>query len=221
MDVRLRSSAAHVRVNDVEAAALSDADDHHLRRVLRLRDGAAVTVTNGAGTWCGYRFTASGLERDGDPAYVPEPAPVTLAVALPKGDRAEWLVQKCTEIGVDRIVLMVAEHSVVRWREERADRQLERLRRVADEAARQSRRVWWPTVTGPLDASGVVGTMPVAELGGRPLAASDATLAVGPEGGWSPNERALAHDPVSLGGTVLRVETAAIVAAARMVASRA
>ena len=63
-------------------------------------------------------------------------------MAIPKGDRLEWLVQKVTELGVDRLALLHAERSVVRWKPDRVQSQLVRLRRIADEACRQSRRVW-------------------------------------------------------------------------------
>src|SRR5262249_4480464 len=130
--------------------------------------------------------------------------------------RLDWLVQKVTEVGVTRLVLLAAERSVVRWDDERAPRQLDRLRRIAAEAAMQSRRVWLPALCGPTPATDVLTTCAVAEPGGRALSASDRAMAIGPEGGWSPAELAMAADRVSLGEHVLRVETAAIVAATLM-----
>ena len=154
MDEALRRAAAHVLVADVAAPVLDDGAEHHLRRVLRLRDGDAVTVTDGAGAWRPCRLTADGLDRRRRrPRRSIAPRPVTVAVAPPKGDRLEWLVQKCTEVGVARIVLLDAERSVVRWDAERAGKQLERLRRIAAEAAMQSRRVWLPDVAGPVPAT--------------------------------------------------------------------
>ena len=94
--------------------------------------------------------------------------PLTVAVTPPKGDRLEWLVAKCTEVGVDRIVLLEAERSVVRWRGDRADKQLERLRRIAVEASMQSRRVWLPVLEGPVPALTFLPDVTVAEPGGRP-----------------------------------------------------
>lgn len=217
----LRRSVAHVRVADVAAPAPDDAAVHHLARVLRVRDGEAVTVTDGRGSWRLCRWRSDRLEADGEVALVAAPArSITVAAALPKGDRAEWLVQKCTEIGVDRIVLLTAERSVVRWTAERAARHRQRLDRVAAEAAQQSRRVWWPQLVGPVAAASVLGDTPAAEPGGRPLTAGDTAIAIGPEGGWSPGELAVAADTVALGPHVLRVETAAVVAAALLVAGR-
>ena len=221
MDDALRHAAAHVLVADVAEPVADDATVHHLRRVLRLRDGEEVTVTDGAGRWRECRWVGATLEPADAVVAEDAPAvPLTVFVAMPKGDRAEWLVEKCTEIGVDRIVAVTAERSVVRWSGERADRHLERLRRIAREAALQSRRVRLPEVVGPWPAADVLAEAVVAEPGGRPIAATDSSVAIGPEGGWSPSELALAGDRVSLGSTVLRVETAAVVAAALMVANR-
>ncbi len=79
--------------------------------------------------------------------------PCTIAVAIPKHDRPEWLVQKPTELGVDRIVFLHAERSVVRWDGDRAERHLARLAAVAVEALMQSRRVWLPEIVGPVPGS--------------------------------------------------------------------
>lgn len=216
----LRDADALV-LGDPEAPSVDAAADHHLRRVLRLRDGATVAVTDGAGAWRPCRLAAGDVEPDGDVQHDRRPdEPITIAVAVPKGERAEWMVQKCTEIGVDRLVLLHAERSVVRWDDDRAARHVERLRRVAAVAAMQSRRVWLPELSGPQSAAAVLPTAVVAEPGGRSLAASDTSVAIGPEGGWSPDELATATDTVSLGPNILRVETAAVVATALLVAVR-
>jgi len=133
-----------------------------------------------------------------------------VAVAIPKGDRLDWLVQKVTELGADRILLLHADNSVVRWKPERASKQLSRLQRIADEACRQSRRVRLLEVEGPVDARTVLPSYVVAEPGGRSLTASDNLVAVGPEGGWSAAEVEMARDRVNLGPNILRTETAAV-----------
>ena len=74
-----------------------------------------------------------------------EPA-LTVAFAPIKGERPEWVVQKLTELGIDRIVPLRSERSVVRWTAQRGQAAVERLRRVAREAAAQCRRVWLPEV---------------------------------------------------------------------------
>jgi 16S rRNA (uracil1498-N3)-methyltransferase len=221
MNEGLRRAAAHVLVADLDDPALDEATLHHVRRVLRVRDGERITLTDGAGAWRCGAFVGGRVEAAGDvhlePAVDP---PLTLAVAAPKGERAEWLVQKCTEAGVDRIVWLTTERSVVRWDGERAERHLARLRRIASESALQSRRVWLPSIEGPVAAADVLPTAVVAEPGGRPMAARDTTVAVGPEGGWTEAELKLARDCVSLGPNVLRVETAAVAAVTLMVDRR-
>lgn len=221
MDDVLRRSVAHVLVTDLEAPEPGDAAIHHVGRVLRVRDGEVVTVTDGRGGWRPCVLAGARLTPDGEVHRTPPVAdPVTIAVAVPKGDRADWLVQKCTEVGVDRIVLLQADHSVVRRSGERAARHLERLQRLVVEASMQSRRVRLPELVGPLPARQVLTDIAIAEPGGRPLRSSDRLLAIGPEGGWSASEVSIATGSVSLGSTVLRVETAAVVAAALMVAHR-
>lgn len=210
----LRAAAAHVVVDDVAHPALDDATSHHLFRVLRVRDGDVVTVTDGHGNWRVCRAARGGVESDGEASRAAERTTTsTVAFAIPKADRPEWIVQKLTEIGVARIVLLHTERSVVRWERERADRHLDKLRRVAIDALEQSRGVWLPVVEGPLAATDVLADMAVAEPGGRRLTRDDDAVAIGPEGGWAPSELALAGDRVALGATVLRVETAALVAA--------
>jgi 16S rRNA (uracil1498-N3)-methyltransferase len=218
MDEALRRSAAHVLVADVATPVLDEHAAHHLLRALRLREGAPITVTDGHGRWRRCRLAAQALEVDGDTETSAPPRETTVAVAPPKGDRLDWLVQKVTEIGVARVVLVEAERSVVRWDADRAIRHVERLRRVATEAAMQSRRVWLPDVCGPVAAAEILPTSVIGEPGGRAVSARDTTIAIGPEGGWSPDELEIGGDRVSLGPNVLRVETAAVVAVTLMVA---
>ena len=223
MNPTLRHASAHVFVESLAAPQLDPADAHHLTRVLRLRTGSPVTASDGAGGWVPCVLSAGGgLEATGAIVEVPAPATsLTIASAVPKGDRPELIVQKLTEIGVDRIVFVATARTVVRWDEHRGERQLERLRRVAREAAMQSRRTRLPLVDGVVALADVLGGsgVVVAEPGGRPLDPGDHTVVVGPEGGFDPVELGDDVDRVDLGETVLRVETAAIVAATLLVAS--
>ena len=135
---------AHAFVAELAAPVLDAGDRHHLERVLRLRPGDCVSVSDGHGGWRLCRFGPV-LEPAGEVARDPGPSPtVTVAFALTKGERPEWAVQKLTEVGVDRIVPMAAARSVVRWGPDRAAANVERLRRVAREAAMQCRRTWLP-----------------------------------------------------------------------------
>ena len=213
-------TAPHVIVPDVDHPVLSEADRHHLGRVRRLRDGDPLTVTDGAGRWRWCEF-GEALSTSSEVVVDPAPEPrLTVGFALVKGEKPELVVQKLTEIGIDDIIPFVAERSVVKWDESKAERNHERLIAVAREASMQSRRTWLPTVHPvrtyvELIASGTVR----ADLGGVPIDASCTSVLIGPEGGWSDAERA-ALPSIELAENVLRAETAAIVAAARMVALR-
>lgn len=214
MNPALRNSAAHVFVESLDAPELSPDDTHHLFRVLRVRDGEVVTASDGAGGWMAMRAAGGVLVIDGPIVREPAPAPCTIASAIPKGDRAEWMVQKLTEIGVAEIVLLHCARSVVRWEGERGAKQLARLQRVAREAAVQSRRVWLPVVRGPVpfaEAAALPGAVLAEPDGERGVPGT--TVIIGPEGGFAPEELAVPLPRRRFVDTVLRVETAAIVAA--------
>jgi 16S rRNA (uracil1498-N3)-methyltransferase len=216
----LRHSAAHVFVHSLAAPELTDDDAHHLFRVLRLREGEQVSVSDGRGGWRLTTVVGKALAVAGDIAQLPAPPAVTIAVAIPKGDRLEWMVQKLTEIGVAEITFLHCERSAVRWAPDRAVRQLERVARVAREASSQSRRVWLPTLTGPVPFSEVAARPDavVADPDGVPYErrTGPCTVIIGPEGGLTALELAAASRTQRWGDHVLRVETAAIVAAASL-----
>lgn len=211
-------AAAHVFVSDLEHPELADVDCHHLERVLRLRPGETVTASDGEGGSRDCTFAAGGvLEPVGVVERAPErPLSIGIGFALVKGDRPEWIVQKLTECGVDRILPFVAARSIVRWDPARADRNLARLRRVATEAAMQSRRRWLPVVAPLATFDEIVGEagsgVARADFGGLPPDLEMSTVLVGPEGGWSAQERGALPPTITLGPTVLRAETAAMAA---------
>lgn len=227
MNPALRSSAAHVFVESLDAPTLADDDQHHLFRVLRLRDGEVVSVSDGHGSWRPCTVSGESLVESGPIESTGASASVcVIAAAIPKGDRCEWMVQKLTEIGVHRIVLLHCERSVVRWDGDRARKQVARLQRIVREAAMQSRRVVLPEVVGPLSFGDVLApNVVIAEPGGSAWSppSGDVTVLIGPEGGFSPTELEQAAVAggrlVSLGDHVLRVETAALVAAVRALAT--
>ena len=153
-----------------------------------------------------------------------EPA-LTVAFAPVKGERPEWVVQKLTELGIDRIVPLLSERSVVRWSGARGKSTVERLRRVAREAAAQCRRVWLPDVGDTvrfvdLHQLGRAGEVVLAQLSGDRPNASQRVVAVGPEGGWSTTELASGLPTVGFGLSVLRAETAAVTAGALLASLR-
>lgn len=224
-----RAAAGHVVVDDLAAPALDPADEHHLVRVRRLRDGDTVTVTDGAGAWRVTRLVLAGgrgrtgsaiLEPVGAVAHETRGSAVGVAVAITKGDGPEQVVTQLTELGVARVTLLAARRSVAVWDAATAARHRDRLARTAREALGQCRGTWLPVIDGPLALEDLARregpALALAEPGGRPLGDADpglTTVAVGPEGGWTPEERALGLTEVALPGEVLRATTAAAVAA--------
>lgn len=230
-----RSASAQVLVSDLQSPELAADDLHHLQRVLRLRKGDEVCATNGQGGWqsCSFLGTQQ-LEVLGEQHQEPPPKYlVTVGFAVVKGERPELIVQKLTELGVDRIWPFMAQRSVVRWDDEKTAKQLERLRRVVRESCAQSRRLWMPEVGYAADpaelsvAPGLAGFDQVhrngavlANMGGRPVQQEDRIVLIGPEGGWDPSESEGATC-IGLGEHVLRAETAAITAGVLLTALRA
>jgi 16S rRNA (uracil1498-N3)-methyltransferase len=230
------AAAAQVFVDDPARAVLSDEDAHHLGRVLRLRPGEEVIAADGRGRWARVTWQggaelapvadASGIGGDGAAQSEPAASPALTVVFAPvKGERPEWVVQKLTELGIDRIVPLVSERSVVRWSGARGKATVERLRRVAREAAAQSRRVWLPEIAevvrfAELGALGAPGEVVLAQLSGDRPSVRHHVVAVGPEGGWSMDELGSGLPTVGFGLSVLRAETAAVTAGALMVSLR-
>jgi len=224
--------AAWVFVGDLDELRLGIGDAHHLSRVLRLRAGEEVGASDGAGRWrpCVVAGAGGGevrLEATG-PVVVdeaPQP-PVTVGFSLVKGDRPELVVQKLTELGVDRILPLAAARSVVRWDADRAARGVGRLRQVAREAAMQARRSRLPEIAPVTAVAGaaadLVGRGGLCQQGGdQPPSLRRPALLVGPEGGWDTDEVACGLPAVGLGPTTLRAETAAIAAGVLLCGLRA
>jgi 16S rRNA (uracil1498-N3)-methyltransferase len=242
--ITVRAAAtAQIFVDDPAHPALGEEDAHHLGRVLRLRAGEEVVVSDGRGhwartTWCGGAAgegAAGALEAlhggtgpggDGSVQCESRDMPLlTVAFAPVKGERPEWVVQKLTELGIDRIVPLRSERSVVRWSGARGRAMVERLRRVAREAAGQSRRVWLPEVADTVGFDELVtlgepGEVVLAQLSGERPTAAQHVVAVGPEGGWSTTELAGGLPTVGFGLSVLRAETAAVTAGALLASLR-
>ena len=209
--------------------------EQRLRRVLRLGDGAELRVSDGRGHFALARLEPEGL-RLSTPTTRPAPLPVRLCLGCGwiEGERMDWLVEKATELGADRIVPLELEHAVVRLDGARAERRRERLQAVADAAFEQSGRSHRCRVATSSALATLLraspgnrvlfadeaGGAPVAEaLEGVDLAASDREAAellllVGSEGGWEAGERAqllaAGARPVGLGPAILRAETAAL-----------
>jgi 16S rRNA (uracil1498-N3)-methyltransferase len=229
-----------VRPEAVDASRIrfDAAEAHHLRRVLRLRPGAVVEATDGTGRLYAVRVEA--LEAEGGWGTIearaePEcesPCAITLAQAILKGDRMSWLVQKATELGAARIVPMETARVVARPAGGAAARQA-RWERIAREAVKQCGRVVVPVIEPPRALRDVAREIPdhdaawvCWEGGGQALArtAEEAgaparlLLLIGPEGGFTAEEVALAEAAgarlVSLGPRILRAESAGLAAVA-------
>lgn len=214
-----------VHVESCDLPEIAEADRHHLGSVVRLRPGASVVVADGAGA-CAQGVWNGGVVELGSEVTRIESRTHTCCVgfALAKGDRPELVVQKLTELGVDRIVPLMSARTVVRWDSAKAAKQQQRLARIAVQACAQSRRLWFPEVVQVTSVEHFAsenheqfGRPAVAQFGGASLRAATTqcrSVAVGPEGGWTEEELELFDRRVTLGETVLRSETAAIVAGA-------
>jgi 16S rRNA (uracil1498-N3)-methyltransferase len=217
---------------------LAGAEGRHATTVRRLSPGERVDLTDGSGTAAECLVAAA---RPGQLELTvlarrswPAPAPrVAVVQAIPKGDRGELAVETMTEVGVDVVVPWAAERCVAVWRGERAARGAAKWRSAAMQAAKQSRRYWFPEVTDLAATAAVADRVrdaslalvldpeaadPLMTLASAAGPAGDIVLVVGPEGGISPAE----HDVLAqagakgarLGPTVLRASSAGAVAAA-------
>lgn len=204
-----------VYVDDLDDPVIAADDLHHVRRSLRLTAGDRLCLADGAGSWRTASLAVDGVGELGPVhAELTAPPALTVGLAIPKGPRLEVAVTKLTELGVDEVLLLAAERSVVRWPQREVGRRLDRLRRVVREAGMQSRRARLPRVDGVFSVAEVVaargGEVALAEPGGTPPDLTRPVVLVGPEGGWTPAELASCTSRVGLGQTVLRVETAAM-----------
>ena len=215
-----------------DAVLLGEEDTHHLATVLRARPGLEVSVADGSGTvWHGvFDGVTDGAARvrveRAEQIPVEHPR-ITVVHALPKQRKLDEVVQRLTELGVDRIVPVHSARSQVELDDRKAAKAVARWRAVALAAAKQSQRARLPVIaevgqwTGAFP-SAAVGVVPWEEstVGLRDALAAlppadELLVGIGPEGGITPEEVAVTGLPhASLGRTVLRTETAAVVAVA-------
>ncbi len=211
---------------------LGPEQSHYVTHVLRLSVGQALTVFDAAGLEARAHVTVvthTGvcLELEASSARPPPAVCLSMGLAIPKGERSDWAVEKLTELGVARIAWLHCERSVVRT--EAAGQRHERWARVATAAAQQSRRVGLPELVGPMSLKEFLTFTAdhrlLGDAAGEPLLPwvvehrpRSLLLAIGPEGGFTAAELqdAEARDVarVSLNLNILRVETAAVTAAA-------
>lgn len=226
---------------EAASVTLDPAESHHAAAVLRVRGGETVSLLDGAGrVGCGAVEIASKKEAVihlAETRRTPRPiGHLALAVAVPKGQTMDWIIEKAVELGVDAIFPLLTERTIVRLNaEERAERQ-RKWQRIAQEACKQCGQPWLPEIHMPQSLAdalpGLLSPQPelplIASLepGSLPLAShlkaslsnikisTKALILIGPEGDFTPQEYAAARSagfqPASLGPLVLRVETAAL-----------
>lgn len=200
-------------VESPERPELDKSSEHHLRKVLRARDDEEIVVTNGRGSWSLCRVKDAGLERVSDVHVDPATPLTTLYVTPLKGDRGEWAVAKATEVGVSRIVPLLSQHMVVKFKGDAREKVLARWRRIGQEVAGQCRRTYDVVIDEPVRVADVPLEVGVAHFAGSGDWGGLRAVAIGPEGGWADDEWDGSRHFVSLGPTVLRAETAGVVAA--------
>jgi len=223
---------------DGEQAVLEGSEGHHLVHVMRAKAGTEVTLFDGSGTEYAARVTR--IDRSRVELAIRRRTEinrelatrVTLAVALPKGDRQRWLVEKAVELGVARLVPLKTERGVA----QPAQQALLRLQRTVIEAAKQCGRNRLLEIGQPCQfvefaaRAAATAARIVAHPGGRPIGELLATdprndaaemeyrFAIGPEGGFTREEIAIASrqgwQTADLGPRTLRIETAAVALAA-------
>lgn len=214
------------------AVTLTSDEARHLREVLRLKPGDEVYVFDGAGKE--FRAIVSQARRESaelelhdeiHSARPESPLHLTLAVALLKGEKFDLVVQKGTELGVNRFIPLTTRYADIRLRDAAdAAKRVARWQRIALEAAKQCGRAVVPGIEDPLSFADVIrknSCVLFSERDGQPLNTdskpTNLIALVGSEGGWSDEEldqaRAANVPIVTLGGRVLRAETAAITVA--------
>lgn len=218
-----------------EQAFITGQDAWHLFKVLRLRTGDAVTLCDGNGTEAEGELVQADerqaevkiLSRQKSPA---EPTvKIKLYQALPKGDKLEFIVQKAVELGVGEIIPVLSHRCVSRPDPKAMEKKRERCQRVAEEAAKQSGRGLIPQIGALTDLKEAIKQLSLLDCGilfyenaalplKQALSASprEIGILIGPEGGFEPEEVALAEQAglsvLSLGKRILRCETAPLCA---------
>lgn len=224
-------------VPDCDSITLTGDDAHHISRVLRMKSGEHLTICDGMGTdyLCVLSETESGKAhcqiQDRAPSRGEPSTHVTLFMALPKGDKMDFIVQKAVELGVHTIVPYLALRCVSRPDGKALAKKIERWRKIAREAAQQCGRGRVPAVLECVDFCSAAECCAKTEM---PLffyemeqqtsvrtalgthAFASAGIMIGPEGGFEEEEAQMARQcglrSVSLGPRILRCETAPLAA---------
>jgi 16S rRNA (uracil1498-N3)-methyltransferase len=235
--MRLTRSHVDAPLQVGDEITLPDDVAAHLLRVLRLQEGDACVLFNGDGHDYDARITAIG-KREARARVLSarrvdneSPLRITLLQGIARGEKMDWILQKATELGVARFLPVSSDRSEVKLDAQRADKRLAHWRGIVVSACEQSGRAVVPDVVAPqaLAQSAASRTgrgfildpfadASLASLQGTTL--HDCTIAIGPEGGWSPRDRehllAAGFEGLRLGPRVLRTETAGIAAIAAL-----
>lgn len=218
---------AHKQGNKI---LLEDGDIHHLLHVMRAKVGEEIEAVCNQKLYSCIVKNTSPLDIEINYEILVDselPCHVTLFFALAKGDKIDLVVQKATELGVSRIVLINTERSVVRYNEKDIEHKLERFKKIVKEASEQSHRVIIPEIVGAYDIDKIPDSLLEdinllayeKEAGKSNLISSidkkhSVSIIIGPEGGFSIKEVDYLVNRgfklVSLGKRILRTETAAI-----------
>ncbi len=235
--MRLTRSFVDMPLRAGETIALPEDTAAHLLRVLRLQAGDACVLFNGDGHDYDARIASAG-KRDARADIVAarridneSPLRITLLQGIARGEKMDWILQKATELGVARILPVTSDRSEVKLDAERAGKRLAHWREVAVSACEQSGRATLPEIAAP-QALAQAATLragrgfildPFADAALsslRDIELRECTIAIGPEGGWSPRDReqlvAAGYEGLRLGPRVLRTETAGIAAIAAL-----
>ncbi len=219
--------------------ALPEEAAAHLQRVLRLQAGDACVLFNGDGNDYEARLLAGGKRGQEAEVVAVRPAAaaesplrIVLLQGIARGEKMDWILQKATELGVAGIVPVSSERSEVRLDAARAAKRLAHWRGIVASACGQSGRGVLPPVSAPEPLAGALaaGALPPARflldpeaeasIAAMPAPDGACVLAVGPEGGWSPRDRAQLEGAgfrgLRLGPRILRTETAGIAAIAAL-----
>lgn len=220
------------------AIQLSKQAKEYVGRVLRLREGDPITLFNGDGYDYPARLTGSGpdisaqvLARE-PPAAAEAGVAITLVQAIARGEKMDWIIQKATELGVERVVPVSTQRSEVRLDAERADKRLAHWRKVATSACEQCGRARIPAIDAPQTlhaAADIASDLRIffhpessVRLSDTHLRVGSIAMAIGPEGGFDDREHALLDRagwrPLRLGPRILRTETAGLAAIAAVLA---
>lgn len=215
-------------------------DVHHLARVMRMKQGDRIICCDGRGRdvlaaieTIHEQYVLAAIVKDLE-NHRELPVDVTVAQSLPKGDKMDWIVQKCTEMGARRIIPFTSSRTVVLWNDDKMARRRQRWQKIAKEAAEQAHRSIVPVIDPPVSWEQMLaigrqtdvallayegeGTVSLKRVLQSSTNQSHILLVIGPEGGFDAAEveQAVANEmvPVSLGRRILRTETAALYALA-------